>query len=662
RAVTFWLDPDEPPAELRPEAVRARTGPGLLLLHGHVADGGSLLPLPGVRVSLARAGLSAVTDERGYFAIRVSLSGRVDRPGQDDLVLEREGFVTRVERRTLLPEGDVHLLVDLAPGAGREEVDARHRLLEAEEEAPPLPPSPHAPSAPAPEDAASVLALPSPDVLTPVAPPASIRVGTSCSCTTCSGVSVMSLETYVKRGLNDEWISSWASHSLAAGAIAYRSYGSYYALHPISGSYDICSTTCCQVYTSSTTTATDAAAAETAGILLLRSGSVFRSEYSAENNSLLGALSCVNSDLSCGDGSAGSPAAGWPCLSDSVCAGQSCFGHGRGMCQWGTQRWASGQSQLWPWITDHYYNANGSPSGTRSATMTSPIRLTSVAPSPAQVSAGGTFTIDVGAANDAETTHARVYAGASLYRSGVGWVSDPPHDANVPLSPGANAVSRLFTVPAGTPDGTYDLVVALWLDASAGGTIGSGDLALVSTTLAGAVEVGCTASDATPPSVTPPSPVTVDQTICCGASGGATAATSPSLSAFLSGGSATDGCDPSPERLAPQVGASDVTASTCFPAGTTEVAFRYRDAAGNVGTAAASATVRTYGDLNLDLAVDTADMVVLQSYFNFAATPGLPPFAAPEHLADLTHDGPVDPADMVVLQSYFNFAVACLAP
>ncbi|MDL1951666.1 carboxypeptidase-like regulatory domain-containing protein, partial [Acidobacteria bacterium ACD] len=205
RAVTFWLDPDEPPAELRPEAVRARTGPGLLLLHGHVADGGSLLPLPGVRVSLARAGLSAVTDERGYFAIRVSLSGRVDRPGQDDLVLEREGLVTRVERRTLLPEGDVHLLVDLAPGAGREEVDARHRLLEAEEEAPPLPPSPHAPSAPAPEDAASVLALPSPDVLTPVAPPASIRVGTSCSCTTCSGVSVMSLETYVKRGQGSGW-------------------------------------------------------------------------------------------------------------------------------------------------------------------------------------------------------------------------------------------------------------------------------------------------------------------------------------------------------------------------------------------------------------------------------------------------------------------------
>ena len=543
------------------------------------------------------------------------------------------------------------------PGEGSEEVDVRHKLLGGEESSSPL-----APSAPAPETGIGVLALPSPDVLTPVAPPASVRVGTSCSCTSCSGVSVMSLETYVKRGLNDEWISSWAAHSLAAGAIAYRSYGSYYALHPISGSYDICSTTCCQVYSTSTTSATDTAAAETAGILLLRSGSVFRSEYSAENNSLLGALSCVNGDLSCGDGSAGSPAAGWPCLADSVCSGQSCFGHGRGMCQWGTQRWASGQSQLWPWITDHYYNANGSPSGTRSATMTSPIRLTSVAPTPSQVDAGGTFTIDIGAANDAESTHARVYAGASLYRTGVGWISDPPHDANVPLSPGANAVSRLFTVPAGTPDGFYDLVVALWLDASAGGTIGSGDLALVSTTLPAAVEVGCTASDTTPPTVTAPAPVTIDQTVCCGAPGGATPAADAALSAFVSGGSATDGCTASPARLPAQAGGFDVTAATCFPAGTTTVTFRFQDGAGNVGTGTAGVTLRMYGALDLDGTVGPADMNVLQSFFNFAATPGVPPFAAPVEMADLSHADGVGPEDMVQLQAYFNFAVGCLAP
>ena len=106
----------------------------------------------------------------------------------------------------------------------------------------------------------------------------------------------------------------------------------------------------------------------------------------------------------------------------------------------------------------------------------------------------------------------------------------------------------------------------------------------------------------------------------------------------------------------------DVTSATCFQVGSTTVTFRFQDSASNVGMATAGVTVRMYGDLNLDTTVDPADMVVLQSFFNFAATPGTPPFGAPESMADLTHDGFVDPADMVMLQSYFNFAVACLAP
>ncbi|MDL1949987.1 hypothetical protein FBQ97_09270 [Acidobacteria bacterium ACD] len=169
-------------------------------------------------------------------------------------------------------------------------------------------------------------------------------------------------------------------------------------------------------------------------------------------------------------------------------------------------------------------------------------------------------------------------------------------------------------------------------------------------------------ADTTAPAVTAPSPVTVDQPLCCGAFGGATGAASAALSAFLSGGSATDGCDLAPVRLAPQAGGVDATDATCFGAGTTSVTFRYRDAAGNLGTANASVTVRMYGDLNLDETVDPADMVVLQSFFNFAASPSVPPFGAPLEMADLTHDATVDPADMVQLQGYFNFAVTCLAP
>jgi hypothetical protein len=202
--------------------------------------------------------------------------------------------------------------------------------------------------------------------------PSSIRVGTGCTGSSCTGVTVMSLETYVKRGLNDEWISSWQIESLRAGAVAYRSYGAYYVAHPIKSNYDICSTTSCQVNDSDTATSTDQAANDTAGVVLSRDGStIFRSEYSAENNAWddpNDGLSCTNTDRSCGNGYVGSPAAGWPCLADSVATNHGCFGHGRGMSQWGTQRWAT-SGKGWRWITDHYFNANNNPSGMRSAFM-----------------------------------------------------------------------------------------------------------------------------------------------------------------------------------------------------------------------------------------------------------------------------------------------------
>ncbi|MGD5980656.1 SpoIID/LytB domain-containing protein, partial [Xanthomonas citri pv. citri] len=62
---------------------------------------------------------------------------------------------------------------------------------------------------------------------TAVSVPSSIRVGTSCSGRSCSGVSVYSLEDYVAKGLDEEWIPSWHAQSLAAGAVAYRTYGAY---------------------------------------------------------------------------------------------------------------------------------------------------------------------------------------------------------------------------------------------------------------------------------------------------------------------------------------------------------------------------------------------------------------------------------------------------
>jgi hypothetical protein len=300
----------------------------------------------------------------------------------------------------------------------------------------------------------------------------------------------MSLETYVARGLNDEWIASWHANSLRAGAVAYRSYGTWYVEHPLTGSYDICSTTCCQVNDADTSASTDAAAARTAGILLERGGTVFRAEYSAENNAWDDpgdGLSCTNTDLSCGDGLAGSPAAGWPCLADGVDVGHGCFGHGRGACQWGTQRWASTQGRSWAWILDHYYNDHGAGTGQRTAHMTTPVALQS-AGAPPRVGRGQRFTLQAAVSNFASLPQQHVLIGASLRRA-ARVLSDPAHDALVVLAPGQGTATRDFDVPRFAPLGTYDLLVALYEDVDENGAIGGADLPLQLLTLPGAVRV-----------------------------------------------------------------------------------------------------------------------------------------------------------------------------
>lgn len=164
------------------------------------------------------------------------------------------------------------------------------------------------------------------------------------------------------------------------------------------------------------------------------------------------------------------------------------------------------------------------------------------------------------------------------------------------------------------------------------------------------------------PAVIPPRGITVDQTVCCGTFGGVTGATSPEVAAFLAAGGAIDGCDSSPTRLTPQITGVDATNATCFEAGPTTVTFRYQNATGQIGTAAAIVTVRMYGDLNLDNTVDPSDFVIIRDYMNFVAIPGQPQFNAPLTSADVDHDGTVDGNDYVVLRDYLNIITSCLAP
>lgn len=334
-----------------------------------------------------------------------------------------------------------------------------------------------------------------------LAPPDTIRVGyadaactQSCCTGSCSHSCVLPLETYVRRGLDSEWIASWNTQSLRAGSVAYRSYGAWRVAHPISGSFDICSSACCQVNDAGTSTSTDNAIARTPGLMLTRSGSEAASaEYSAENNSWDDpgdGLACSNSDLSCGNGFAGSPANGWPCLADSVGAGHGCFGHGRGMSQWGTQRWAiDASARRWPWIVDHYYNDNGTGTGQRTAVMTSPLTLANIVAQPAALAPGATFQLGADATNLAGAAHAHLLVGASLYRSGVGYIDDSANDAALSLASGTHAIARSFHVPAATPDGSYDLLVSLYLDVDEDGAITSADLPLALLTTSNAVQL-----------------------------------------------------------------------------------------------------------------------------------------------------------------------------
>ncbi len=179
--------------------------------------------------------------------------------------------------------------------------------------------------------------------------PSSIRVGQNCQCNSCTSVLVMSLQVYTQKGLNDEWIASWEAESLKAGSLPYRTYGAYYVRRPISSNYDISNTTCKQVWDDDMSSACYNAANNTYGQYLeTAGGAIAFSEYSAENN-------CLNSpDCNCGDGYSGN-GTDWPCIPDPVCAGHDRFGHGRGMCQWGSQRWAQ-QGKTYDSIADHYYN------------------------------------------------------------------------------------------------------------------------------------------------------------------------------------------------------------------------------------------------------------------------------------------------------------------
>ena len=167
-------------------------------------------------------------------------------------------------------------------------------------------------------------------------PPSLVRLwrrGLDGSGSSCDGrVDVLPLEEYVRGVLPAEWVPSWEAASLESGAIAARTYAAFWVA--AGGRYkcaDLDDTTWSQVYRDVRQPRTDEAVAATAGVLATLDGALVFAEYSAENGN--------------------STAFG---VDDSVCSGQKVNGHGRGICQWGTQRWALAGHDV-DWIIAHYY-------------------------------------------------------------------------------------------------------------------------------------------------------------------------------------------------------------------------------------------------------------------------------------------------------------------
>jgi hypothetical protein len=367
--IRVLLDPVETPTAVDPDAIARLLRDDIMLIQGFVVAEDTHAPLAGARVRCGPGILEAFTDADGFFRLFLQVSPGPDAQN-DDATLEISCPGFRTERRLNVEtwaRGDCTYRLELPPGEGVRIVD--ERTLRHRAEAVPASDLGRQKTA---TGAVVYPPLDSPPVLLATAPtnstvrvPRQIRVLRSDNVT----IDYVSMNYYTRCVLPSEWIPSWGSYiggsnSLNAGAIAARCY----AIAKLNGvsatsAYDICATTSCQVYNpANINSGTDRAVNFTDNWVVINSaGTIPSTEYSAENNQF---------GSTCGDGFT-APTGG--CMYDPVCSGESTFGHGRGMCQWGTARWATGRRMAgrssgdatpngysrrdWMWIVRHYYPA-----------------------------------------------------------------------------------------------------------------------------------------------------------------------------------------------------------------------------------------------------------------------------------------------------------------
>jgi hypothetical protein len=345
----FYLDPLSPPREADWRYLWSLRRPNQMIVVGFVTDEGTGQPLVGVQVRVRNHAGATTTDANGMFLLQFPIQ---DLQGKAQpyatLVLERAGYRTlQLEQVALWSEGDWIYRLTMTAGSGVETRDMRsprHRDDAPQQPCDECDTPKH--ETPAETPVGAMGGDFSPAAPAPIVLPKYIKVGRNCtSRTNCpGGVEVYTIDTYCKGVITSEWYACWGNvrfgsenppagmESLRAGAVAVRSYGVSFVFTPINSSYDICDSTSCQVFTGNQSSNGNAAVdATTRYVLLTSAGNIARSEYSAENN-----------NAGCGDGFSGTGSS-WPCIADPVCAGFSTFGHGRGLCQWGSARWATGR-------------------------------------------------------------------------------------------------------------------------------------------------------------------------------------------------------------------------------------------------------------------------------------------------------------------------------
>ncbi|MGH1365416.1 MAG: T9SS type A sorting domain-containing protein [Calditrichia bacterium] len=477
--VRIFMDRIEPLEEETSSYIAERKNEEQMILHGFVTADESGDILSGVRVS-TNNGEQTITDSRGYFYVTIPTSSYA----AGSLQFEKNGFV--IQKREFIElwqGGDWMYRIALQEGEGIERIDDSREAKKGEEQEE---------CSDCGHDEENVTASNS---LLQNNPPLrhTIRVGRNCTGTLCFDAEVYTLDNYCELVLPHEWFSCWGSlsggmNSLSAGAVAIRTYASWHVNNPLNTTYDICDNTSCQFLGSTTTTNGNNAVAITSGYVLLNGSTIARSEYSAENN-----------NSGCGNGFTGTGSS-WPCIEDALCVNQTKNGHGRGMCQWGSARWANGTrlstsspcspgpsgglgTKTWQEILDHYYPPYTLVQGLQSS-------IQNVTATPNAVNAGGTFTLNYSV--NASPSF-QLMLGASIAPTGTtNYTSDPANDNKVTVNDGGNQVSRSFTVPAGTAPGFYDILTTVYYDTDNNNQINNGDFRLDRVRYTLALTVGVT--------------------------------------------------------------------------------------------------------------------------------------------------------------------------